>query len=78
MLTSPTVRIVTLTVDEITQRKQELQRRLEIFVHNELSNFQEENLVSISNVNLNFTKVYKSMLSHPLLILTGVDIEIKI
>ena len=47
-------------------------------MHNELSNFQEENLVSISNVNLNFTKVYKLMPSQPLLILTGVDIEIKI
>lgn len=40
MLTFPTARTVALTVDEITQRKQELQRRLEIFVHNELSNFQ--------------------------------------
>ena len=68
----------TLSIAEITARKQELQRKLETFVHNELSNFQEENLVSISNVNLNFTKVYKSMPSHPLLILTGVDIEIKI
>ena len=34
MLTFPTARIVTLTVDEITQRKQELQRRLETFVRN--------------------------------------------
>ena len=67
-----------LSIAEITICKEALQRKLEIFVHNELSNFQEENLVSISNVNLNFTKAYKSMLSHPLLILTGVDIEIKI
>lgn len=67
-----------LTLSEITARKQELQRKLETFVHNELSNFQEENLVSISNVNLNFTKVYKSIPSQHLLILTGVDIEIKI
>ena len=78
MLTFPTVRTVTLTVDEITQRKQELQRRLETFVHNELSNFQEENCVSISNVDLNFTKVYTLTKSSPLLILTNVDIEIKI
>lgn len=68
----------TLSIAEIPARKQELQRKLETFVHNELSNFQEENLVSISNVNLNFTKVYKSILSQHLLILTGVDIEIKI
>ena len=68
----------TLSIAEITAHKQELQRKLETFVHNELSNFQEENCVSISNVNLNFTKVYKSIPSQHLLILTGVDIEIKI
>lgn len=67
-----------ISIAEITARKEALQRKLEIFVHNELSNFQEENLVSISNVNLTFTKVYKSMTSQPILILTGVNIEIKI
>ena len=59
MLTFPTARTVALTVDEITQRKQELQRRLEIFVHSELSNFQEENCVSISDVFFDFTTVHK-------------------
>ena len=78
MLTFTTLPQATLSIAEITARKQELQRKLETFVHNELSNFQEENLVSISNVNLNFTKVYKSIPSQHLLILTGVDIEIKI
>ena len=78
MLTSPTVRIVTLTVDEITQRKQELQRRLEIFVHNELSNFQEENCVSISDVFFDFTTVQKLIEVYPRLVLTKVNIEIKI
>ena len=55
MLTFPTARTVALTVDEITQRKQELQCRLEIFVRNELSNFQDENCVSISDVFFDFT-----------------------
>ena len=59
MLTFPTARTVVLTVDEITQRKQELQRRLEIFVHSELSNFQEENCVKISDVFFDFTTVQK-------------------
>mgnify|MGYP003596492114 CR=1 FL=1 len=62
-----------LTLSEIAARKEALQRKLETFVHNEISNFQEENCVSISNVNLNFTKVYKSIPSQHLLILTGVD-----
>ena len=78
MLTFPTARTVTLTVDEITQRKQELQRRLEIFVHNELSNFQEENCVSISDVFFDFTTVQKLIEIHPRLVLTGVNIEIRI
>lgn len=78
MLTFPTARTVALTVDEITQRKQELQRRLEIFVHNELSNFQEENCVSISDVFFDFTTVQKLIEIHPRLVLTGVNIEIRI
>ena len=78
MLTFPTARTVTLTVDEITQRKQELQRRLEIFVHNELSNFQEENCVSISDVFFDFTTVQMLIEVHPRLVLTKVNIEIKI
>ena len=78
MLTFPTARTVTLTVDEITQRKQELQRRLEIFIHNELSNFQEENCVSISDVFFDFTTVQELIEAYPRLVLTGVEIEIKI
>lgn len=78
MLTFPTARTVALTVDEITQRKQELQRRLEIFIHNELSNFQEENCVSISDVFFDFTTVQKLIEVHPRLVLTKVNIEIKI
>lgn len=78
MLTFTTLPQAALSIAEITARKEALQRKLETFVRNELSNFQEENLVSISNVNLNFTKVYKSIPSQHLLILTGVDIEIKI
>ena len=78
MLTFPTARIVTLTVDEITQRKQELQRRLEIFVHSELSNFQEENCVSISDVFFDFTTVQELIEIHPRLVLTGVKVGIKI
>ena len=78
MLTFPTARTVTLTVDEITQRKQELQRRLEIFIHNEPSNFQEENCVSISDVFFDFTTVQKLIEIHPRLVLTGVNIEIRI
>ena len=65
-------------MDEITQRKQELQRRLEIFVHNELSNFQEENCVSISDVFFDFTTVQKLIEVYPRLVLTGVNIVIKI
>ena len=49
----------TLSIAEITARKQELQRKLEILVHTELSNFQEENLVSISDVFFDFTTVHK-------------------
>lgn len=45
----------TLSIAEITARKEALQRKLEIFVHNELSNFQEENCVSISDVFFDFT-----------------------
>ena len=78
MLTFPTARTVTLTVDEITQRKQELQRRLEIFVHSELSNFQEENCVSISDVFFDFTTVQELIEIHPRLVLTGVKVGIKI
>ena len=78
MLTFPTARTVALTVDEITQRKQELQRRLEIFIHNELSNFQEENCVSISDVFFDFTTVQELIEAYPRLVLTGVEIEIKI
>ena len=78
MLTFPTARTVALTVDEITQRKQELQRRLEIFIHNELSNFQEENCVSIPDVFFDFTTVQKLIEVHPRLVLTKVNIEIKI
>ena len=65
-------------MDEITQRKQELQRRLEIFVRNELSNFQDENCVSISDVFFDFTTVQKLIEVYPRLVLTGVEIEIKI
>ena len=78
MLAFPTARTVALTVDEIAQRKQELQRRLEIFVHNEISLFQSENCVSISDVFFDFTTVQKLNEVHPRLVLTGVNIEIKI
>ena len=78
MLAFPTARTVALTVDEITQRKQELQRRLEIFVHNEISLFQSENCVSISDVDFEFTTVQKLIEVHPRLVLTKVNIEIKI
>ena len=37
----------TLSIAEITARKEALQRKLEIFVHNELSNFRRR-IVSIS------------------------------
>ena len=65
-------------MDEITQRKQELQRRLEIFIHNEPSNFQEENCVSISDVFFDFTTVQKLIEVRSRLVLTGVNIVIKI
>ena len=78
MLAFPTAPTVALTVDEITQRKQELQRRLEIFIHNELSNFQEKNCVSISDVFFDFTKVQKLIEIHPRLVLTNVKVGIKI
>ena len=67
-----------LNIAEITARKEALQRKLEIFVHNELSNFQEENCVSISDVFFDFTTVQKLIEVHPRLVLTGVNIEIKI
>lgn len=67
-----------LTLSEITARKEALQRKLEIFVHNELSNFQEENSVSISDVFFDFTTVQNLIEIHPRLVLTGVNIEIKI
>lgn len=67
-----------LTLSEITARKQELQRKLEIFVHNELNNFQEENCVSISDVFFDFTTVQMLIEVHPRLVLTKVNIEIKI
>ena len=78
MLTFPTARTVTLTVDEITQRKQELQRKIEIFVHSELSNFQEENCVSISDVFFDFTTVQKLIEVYPRLVLVNVKVGIKI
>ena len=78
MLAFPTTPSVALTVDKIAQRKQELQRRLEIFVHNELSIFQSENCVSISDVDFEFTTVQKLIDVHPRLVLTKVSIEIKI
>ena len=67
-----------LTLSEITARKQELQRKLETFVHNELSNFQEQNCVSISDVFFDFTTVQKLIENHPRLVLTGVKVGIKI
>ena len=48
-----------LSIAEITARKEALQRKLEIFVHNELSNFQQENCVKISDVFFDFTTVHK-------------------
>ena len=67
-----------LSIAEITARKEALQRKLEIFVHNELSNFQEENRVSISDVDFEFTTVQKLTEVHLILVLTKVNIEIKI
>ena len=67
-----------LSLAEITARKEELQRKLETFVHNELSNFQEENCVSISDVFFDFTTVQELIEAYPRLVLTGVEIEIKI
>ena len=78
MLMFTTLPQATLSIAEITARKQELQRKLETFVHNELSNFQEENHVSISDVFFDFTTVQKLIEIHPRLVLTGVNIEIKI
>lgn len=68
----------TLSIAEITARKEALQRKLEIFVHTELSNFQEQNCVSISDVFFDFTTVQKLIEVYPRLVLTGVEIEIKI
>ena len=68
----------TLSIAEITARKQELQRKLETFVHNELSNFQEENCVSISDVFFDFTTVHMLIEVHPTLVMTKMNIEIKI
>ena len=67
-----------ISIAEITARKEALQRKLEIFVHNELSNFQEENCVSISDVFFDFTTVQKLIEVHPRLVLTGVKVGIKI
>ena len=67
-----------LSIAEITARKEALQRKLEIFVHTELSNFQEENCVSISDVFFDFTTVQKLIEVYPRLVLTGVNIVIKI
>lgn len=67
-----------ISIAEITARKEALQRKLETFVHNELSNFQEENCVSISDVFFDFTTVQKLIEVYPRLVLTGVEIEIKI
>lgn len=78
MLAFPTAPSAALTVDEITQRKKELQRRLEIFVHNEVSTFQSDNCVSISDVDFEFTTVQKLIDVHPRLVLIGVNVEIKI
>ena len=67
-----------LSIAEITARKEALQRKLEIFVHNELSNFQEENCVSISDVFFDFTTVQELIEVRPWLVLTKVNTEIKI
>lgn len=55
MLTFTTLPQAALSIAEITARKEALQRKLETFVHNELSNFQEQNCVSISDVFFDFT-----------------------
>ena len=78
MLTFTTLPQAALSIAEITACKEALQRKLEIFVHNELSNFQEENCVSISDVFFDFTTVQELIDVHPRLVLTGVSIEIKI
>ena len=67
-----------ISIAEITARKEALQRKLEIFVHNELNIFQSENCVSISDVFFDFTTVQKLIEVHPRLVLTGVNIKIKI
>lgn len=73
-----TLTMFTMSVEQLQQKKLELQRRLEIFVHNEIANFQEDNCVSISGVNLDFTTVHKLIEVHPRLVLSSVNIEIKI
>ena len=78
MLTFTTLPQAALSIAEITARKEALQRKLEIFVHNELSNFQKENCVSISDVFFDFTTVQKLIEVYPRLVLTKVNIEIKI
>ena len=78
MLTFNTLPQTVLSIAEITARKEALQRKLEIFVHNELSNFQEENCVSISDVFFDFTTMQKLIENHPRLVLTDVNIVIKI
>lgn len=67
-----------LTLDEITARKEALQRKLEMLVHNEISSFQAENLVSISNVYFDFSTAQMLMEKYPQRVLTAVDIEIRI
>lgn len=73
-----TLPVFTMTVEQLQQKKLELQRRLEIFVHNEISSFQAENLVSISNVYFDFSTAQMLMEKYPRLALTAVDIEIRI
>ena len=47
-------------------------------MHIEISSFQAENLVSISNVYFDFSTVQMLMEKYPRLVLTAVDIEIRI
>ena len=78
MLTFTTLPQATLSIVEITARKEALQRKLEMLVHNAISTFQAENLVSISNVNFEFSTAQMLVEKYPRLVLTGVNIEIKI
>lgn len=67
----------TPTVDEISKRKQALQRKLQHLVDTEIINFQLENKVSISDVYFDFTSVFTA--GEPArVILTDVDITIEI